>query len=123
MVATLNRPRLATAQLDVGSPRRVGGPVFRGWQEGTLTRASEIEALAASVWRERCGAGVQTDDAEELRAAIGRHLDAARDAAERRRTYRRPRNAAMIERARSNLDAAEAQLLNLAPPGFVLGQT
>jgi hypothetical protein len=37
----------------------------------------------------------------------------------RRRLFR---NGPLLERAMSNLDAAEAQLLNLAPPEYVLGQ-
>ena len=59
--------------------------------------------------------------------AIKCHLDAARQAAraqppEPRKWFRLFRNGPLIERATSNLDAAEAQLLNLAPPDYVLGQ-
>jgi hypothetical protein len=48
-------------------------------------------------------------------AAVGKKLDPPR----RLRIFL---NGPLIERARSNLDAAEAQLLNLAPPDYVLGQ-
>ena len=59
--------------------------------------------------------------------AVKCHLAAARDAAFARKLdphkrFRIFRDGPLIERARSNLDAAEAQLLNLAPPDYVLGQ-
>jgi hypothetical protein len=55
------------------------------------------------------------------------HLEAARQAAvgqdlNPKKWYKFFRNASLLERAKSNLDAAEAQLLNLAPPKYVLGQ-
>jgi hypothetical protein len=64
---------------------------------------------------------------EILAGAIHRHLDAARQAAERAnldppKRFRFFRGGPLIERAMSNLDAAEAQLLNLAPASYVLGQ-
>jgi hypothetical protein len=100
----------------------VGGPVPVGWREGTLTRAKELEAL--SEW-------VQANDPQGnyrvLAEAIARHLEAAREAAQGTRpTPSRGlhvfRNGALLERALSNLDAAEAQLLNFAPDHYVLGQ-
>jgi len=72
----------------------------------------------------------QKDD-QVLANAIRRHLKAARQAARAealestsrfvlvRRIFR---NGPLIERAMSNLDAAEAQLLNLAPAKYILGQ-
>ena len=72
----------------------------------------------------------QKDD-QVLANAIRRHLKAARQAARAealestsrfvlvRRIFR---NGPLIERAQSNLDAAEAQLLNLAPAPYILGQ-
>jgi hypothetical protein len=62
-----------------------------------------------------------------LVTAIKCHLDAARQAAwaqplEPRKWFRLFRNGSLRERATSNLDAAEALLLNLAPPEYVLGQ-
>src|SRR5690348_9351338 len=71
----------------------------------------------------------QKDD-QVLANAIRRHLKAARQAARAealestsrfvlvRRIFR---NGPLIERAMSNLDAAEAQLLNLAPAKYILG--
>ena len=92
------------------------------WREGTLTRARELEAL--------CDWNSQKYPRESdcaLVAAIKCHLDAARQAAraqppEPRKWFRIFRNGPLIERATSNLDAAEAQLLNIAPPDYVLGQ-
>ena len=92
------------------------------WREGTLTRAKELEALAAWV---RSKNSCKHD--EILETAIGRHLQAARDAAtvkplNPRRRLRIFRNGPLMERASSNLDAAEAHILNVAPADYVLGQ-
>ncbi|HZA80464.1 MAG TPA: hypothetical protein VFC13_03200 [Actinomycetes bacterium] len=109
--------------LDLTGARAVGGPVAVAWREGTLTRAKELEALCAWVAARSpdAGAGVLAQ------GAIPRHLEAARQAArgdrlEPRRRLRLLRNGPLIERAMSNLDAAEAQLLNVAPADYVLGQ-
>ena len=92
------------------------------WREGTLTRARELEALCD--WNSQ---RYPRDSDCALVAAIKCHLDAARQAAraqppEPPKGFRIFRNGPLIERATSNLDAAEAQLLNLAPPDYVLGQ-
>jgi hypothetical protein len=98
------------------------GPVWVAWREGTLTRATELEALAAWVRsKNRC------DHDEILEAAIGRHLRAAREAAtvkplNPRRRLKIFRNGPLMERASSNLAAAEAHILNVAPADYVLGQ-
>jgi len=100
----------------------IEGPVWVAWREGTLTRAKELEALR--LWmRPR---DTQEND-EVLAAAIGRHLKAARQAAkvvklDPHRRFRIFRNGPLIERARSNLDAAEAHLLSIAPDSYILGQ-
>jgi len=96
--------------------------VWVAWREGTLTRAEELEALCAWVRAK----DLRRDD-EVLANAIRRHLEAARQAARAeklkpQRRFRIFRNGPLIERAMSNLDAAEAQLLNLAPAGYILGQ-
>jgi hypothetical protein len=100
----------------------LSGPVPVAWREGTLTRAAELESL--------CGwikARQPPDTCQVLVGAVAAHLKAAREAAigkglEPKRSFRFFRNAPLLERARSNLDAAEAQLLNFAPPEYVLGQ-
>jgi hypothetical protein len=100
----------------------IEGPVWVAWREGTLTRAKELEALSRWV-RPR-----DTPENDEILAkAIDRHLAAARQAAlvdplHPHRRFRIFRNGPLIERARSNLDAAEAHLLALAPDSYILGQ-
>jgi hypothetical protein len=102
----------------------VGGPVSEGWREATLTRAKELEALSS--WICRSGVAERArracGDPEELIKAVGLHIAAARDAAGNRGWYRLPHKAARMERAMSNLDAAEAHLMQLAPPAYLLGQ-
>jgi hypothetical protein len=97
----------------------VGGPVWIGWREGTLTRAKELESLCAWV----CGNDPQPG-CKALTEAISCHIEAARQAAgwPELKPRKRFRNGSLIERAMSNLDAAEAQILNLAAPQYVLGQ-
>jgi hypothetical protein len=100
----------------------IEGPVWVAWREGTLTRAKELEALC--IWVEP--SDTQAND-EVLKKAIHRHLDAARQAArvdplKPKKRLRIFRNGPLIERAKSNLDAAEAHLLNLASDNYILGQ-
>jgi hypothetical protein len=99
----------------------VGGPVRVAWREGTLTRARELEALARWMEQQLRGADGDRDPARRdgLMGAVASHLKAARQAADRRP---RRRNGSRLERAISNLDAAEADLFQLAPPEYLLGQ-
>ena len=117
-----NQLKSAIAARDDALFRPVGGPVSVAWREGTLTRAYELQALCE--W-------LTTKDLLDsdcvLVKAINCHLGAARDAAlgkklDPHKRFRIFRDGPLIERARSNLDAAEAQLLNLAPPDYLLGQ-
>jgi len=102
--------------------KAIDGPVWVTWREGTLTRAKELEAL--TLWVR------QTDrhqNDEVLAQAIDRHLHAARQAAKvvplnPKKHLRIFRNGPLMERARSNLDAAEAHLLTLAGDDYILGQ-
>jgi len=101
---------------------QVGGPVSVAWREGTLTRALELEALRAWVL-----ANGPLANSKPLSDAVLVHLQAAREAAtaaklKPRKWLRPPRSGPLIERAMSNLDAAEALLLNFASPEYVLGQ-
>lgn len=117
------------------------GPVPRPWREGTLTRATELHALSKWVLANPCPPGSPPDSVREnpqaLVEAINIHLKAARAAAEgmkpsaiadRSLWFRLFhwsywfRTASLIERAMSNLDAAETLLLDFAPPGYLLGQ-
>jgi hypothetical protein len=116
---------LPPVEPDIGS---IQGPVWVAWREGALTRAEELEALCD--W-EMAKANTTQGYNLILVKAIQRHLKAARQAATKdalhpnrrlvlvRRIFR---NGPLIERAQSNLDAAEAQLLNLAPARYILGQ-
>lgn len=107
---------------DLAAGDVIGGPVRRPWREGTLTRAAEIRALTAWMVRtyRRCGDHGRADDVQELVDAIDRHLKAAKQAAAD--GLYRPRDGPRLERAMSNLDAAEANLLNLATEEYLLGQ-
>jgi hypothetical protein len=100
--------------------------VWVAWREGALTRAEELEALCE--WEMAKGT---RENAQVLADTIHRHLAAVRQAA--RKASLRPngrfvllrrifRNGPLIERAQSNLDAAEAQLLNLARARYIIGQ-
>jgi hypothetical protein len=93
---------------------RIGGPVRRAWREGTLTRAKELASQAA--W---AAEGCTAPPTKTLVEAIAVHLAAARDAAEDDRRFT---DKAALERAMSNLDAAEALLLNIAPADYLLGR-
>lgn len=96
---------------------QVGGPVSTAWGEGTLTRAKELESLLA--WLRPNG---PTGDQDHLSKAIAHHLEAARQAARHKKQRHWPVSGSLVERAISNLDAAEADLLQVAPAEYVLGQ-
>lgn len=114
-------PVTPPAELSTGEGA-VGGPVRSGWREGTLTRAQELESLCDWVVADNPRPNYQV-----LVESIRRHLKAAREAAKAapldpKRAFRIFRNGSLLERAMSNLDAAEAQLLNIASAEYVLGQ-
>ena len=110
----------------------------RAWREQVLTRVVEMKTLAA--WfvddlEEHKGAMTlhkrsngSTNDAKKLRnhhldKAISWHLDEAWKAAKGYSKFRNLRkNGAVIERAMSNIDAAEADLLRRAPQQYLRGQ-
>ncbi|MFI5895714.1 hypothetical protein ACIA5D_37025 [Actinoplanes sp. NPDC051513] len=111
----------AVQQVPPPPPAGVRGPVRGGWQESTLTRAKELESVSA--W-------LQTDnprpESAPLFASAAEHVTAAREAAtgaqlNPKRLLRRPRGGGLIERALSNLDAAETSLLNAANNVYLLG--
>ena len=113
------KTRAAVAQEAPPSQRNlaggpVGGPVRKAWREGTLTRAQELESLSAWI------RGRASPDSAVLLEAVCLHVDAARDAA--RAPRRRFADQPLLERAMSNLDAAEALLLDVAPPEYLLGR-
>jgi hypothetical protein len=100
----------------------VGGPVPKGWREGALTRAKELESLCKWVLVNK-----PRDNAHVLAAEVKWHLEAAREAAtgarlKSNRFFHPFRHGPLLERAMSNLDAAEVQILNFASAEYVLGQ-
>ena len=127
-------------RLDVSGIRAVGGPVPRPWREGTLTRASELQALGIWAAQTSCPPEDASETIQVLVEAVGFHLEAARQAADGIKPSSGPPKkrsiwfrlfhwdywfptASQIQRAMSNLDAAEALILNFAPPSYLLGQT
>jgi hypothetical protein len=127
-MSTQTSPASTNPNPTTTEPSSIGGPVRVAWREGTLTRAKELEALCEWVMAEDSR---KTDESRQndkiLADAIRIHLGAAREAAKRAKLdpskwFRIPRGGPLIERAKSNLDAAEALLLNIAPAGYVLGQ-
>jgi hypothetical protein len=123
MMDTSASSTLPRDEFDATGTRPVGGPVPVAWREGTLTRAKELEALCAWVLANHH----PPQNCEALKNAIRRHLQAARQAAEAadldpKKPFRVRRSGPLLERAMSNLDAAEAHILNLASPGYLYGQ-
>jgi hypothetical protein len=121
--ATSGWPQHTPAGLDGAGPRlSVRGPVAVAWREGTLTRAQELESLCkwvADNHPKRASAS--------LVDGVHTHIEAARQAAsvaalKPKRYLHPPRYGSLRERAMSNLDAAEAHLLNIAPAQYLLGQ-
>lgn len=107
----------ASQGLPAGVTSSVGEPVSSPWREFVLMRAAELEAL--SNWAAR---NHQAENFQDLAGAIGQHLAAAREAAGAKNRIRAWGRSSLVQRAMGNLDAAEAQLLNLAPPVYILGQ-
>ena len=105
----------------------IGDPVGTAWREDLLTRAKELASIRAYLLE--C---TSADAADPFWAAISDHLEAVRQAAEGRkgRKGRRARAARLwssitgstLGRATSNLDAAEANLLRVAPDYYLAGQ-
>jgi hypothetical protein len=126
---TAGSPTLLSDEFDSIGTRPVGGPVPVAWREGTLTRATELESLCAWVLANQRQPGCEPQqNCEPLKNAVRLHLHAAREAAvaaklDPKKPFRAVRRTGpLLERAMSNLDAAEAQILNLASPGYLYGQ-
>lgn len=94
----------------------IGGPTTKAWREQALTRIAEVHRRADLLSRGRDGDAT----AESLAETIDGHLEAARGAAkgdgqkglDQLRSWL---GGASLERAASNIDAAEADLLTLMP--------
>jgi hypothetical protein len=116
-------PQLASRDRRKTPEFPIGDPVATAWREDVLTRAKELDSLRA--WLLEC---TPADAADPFWAAIREHLDAVKQAAEGRRGRRAPARlwssvtGSTIGRAMSNLDAAEANLLRVAPDSYLAGQ-
>jgi hypothetical protein len=121
--ATLGWPQHTSSGLGKAAPElSVRGPVAAAWREGTLTRAQELDSLCRWMIANH---PKQTN--ASLIHGIDTHIEAARQAASvaalnPKRYLHLPRYGSLRERAMSNLDAAEAHLLNIAPAEYLLGQ-
>src|SRR5205823_4195368 len=114
----------------------LGGPTASSWREQALTRIAEIEDLAEAFTVPEASAEGQPNEADSrvsmqtvLAARIRRHLATARQAADGRRPprgrwvrFKALVGGSPLERTASNLDAADADLLRIAPPEYLEGQ-
>jgi len=99
----------------------IAGPTSASWREGALTRTAEIEVLAEHFVR------YPDESPAVLARRIQRHVNTARDAAVGAKGRPWFRLVSMLggsphERAASNIDAAEVDLLRMAPDDYLCGQ-
>jgi hypothetical protein len=106
----------------------VGGPTTSAWREEALTRAAELDGLAAWIEHERA----DIDDIGDRVETVRRHIRSAREAAAGAPLENGARpglwgrmqslsSGSSVERAQGNLDSAEADLLRLAPVYYLCG--
>ena len=112
-MAPLARNRGVSAMMT----RRVGGPVSGAWRECVLTRAAELVTLSDWTFQNH-----RSENVESLANAVKQHLDAAKEAACRKKPFSLWGRSSLVQRALGNLDAAEAMLLNFAPTTYIYGQ-
>ncbi|WP_448625897.1 hypothetical protein [Geodermatophilus sp. URMC 64] len=114
---------MADVDDEVAPPFPVERPASRPWREGAVTRANELETLRR--WLDSLHAEASEPGRtarRELSTAIHRHLEIARRTAAGDRSVWRGMTGASLQRTASNLDAAEATLLRLAPAAYLEGQ-
>jgi hypothetical protein len=124
MTDTITAPPLAPRNHRRTPEFPIGEPVPTAWREDVLTRAKEFDSLRAWLLET-----TPADADDPWWAAIREHLAAVKQAAEGRRG-RRARleriwasmTGSTLGRALSNLDAAEASLLRVAPDSYLAGQ-
>jgi hypothetical protein len=106
----------------------MGGPTTAAWREEALTRVSELRGLAD--WIEAASVDGQTDQ-QRLLATIRAQLERARitaaceDDPHKRQLltrFKMSSGGSSVERTLGSLDAAEADLLRLAPFHYLCGQ-
>jgi hypothetical protein len=117
--ATLDTP--AVPDTSQGPPLSIGRSTASSWREHALARVAEHRFL--KLWLEG------QIDRRNKRAldAIESHLTLAEKAADGTEPHGMKRlwaalRGASVERARSHLDAAESELIRLAPDSYLLGQ-
>jgi hypothetical protein len=106
-------------------PFPIGGPTSSSWREVALTRVAEQHTLAVWLQRRRVAEGLEP--IPELFATIVNHLDTARQAAGG--INQPPRGVRLlsaisgsdVERVMTHLDAADADILRLAPLTYLRG--
>jgi hypothetical protein len=113
--------------VSVSGEQPFGDPPSAAWREEGLARAKELEGLLRWIVAEL----PPDDPRRELVPVAEEHLAAARKAAAGAdypwshpvRRYRATSGGASIQRVLSNLDAAEAHILRLAPDHYFQGMT
>lgn len=88
------------------------------WREGALTRIRELEVLTRWTYEQ----SPVKESLADINQASCEHLRRAREAVAYDRNSFRSFTGALFEAANSNCDAAEANLLRMAPDYFLLGQ-
>jgi hypothetical protein len=114
--------RPAAEPVAVPAPPQIpdlGTPTSTAWREETQTKVGELRGHLA--WMQ--GVARRDHDSQALTQSALAHLKAAQEAAEDRGVRRlwAEFNGATFERALGNLDAAEADVLRLAPPEYFHG--
>jgi hypothetical protein len=94
-------------------------PTGASWREDALSRIAEYETLAALL-REETTQGERV--ADDLYKSARGYLKIAREAALHRPGPLRGSTGANVTRVTSNIHAAEAAILRLAPADYVIGQ-
>jgi len=94
----------------------LGPPANQPWREGTVTRINELTTLLTWLYQRP-----DVSASPALIHGIEQHLEIARRAAADRHHWRSIIGAT-LGRAAGNIDAAEADLLRMAPPDYLLGQ-
>lgn len=100
----------------------IGGPTSAAWREEMLTRAEELSGLKSWILAHRDHCEPEGD----LPDGIRRHLETAKKTAAGRDEHRLTRRwhtftGSSFERTLGNLDAAEVDLLRLAPAAVLKG--
>ncbi len=102
-----------------GEPPAIGGPTGASWREDALARIAELRMLTVMA---RARTTETATVADEMAATIRRHLDTAEREALARASGRAGLAGADVTRVLTNIHAAEADLLRLAPIDYLFGQ-